>query len=321
MRSLHRSISFSLLAVCLWPPPSAHAETRDERHPGIDAEGPPPAPGLSHRGLALDFEYVIASSRPTDLVSLAPIGTGRAYGYSGRIAAELALVDRRFFVGAASELGAARVPAGGVPGGDGAAAVFGNPELWTRGMWTSRVGIAAGGGLAVVLPLPRAFDESELESVRTVRVVRPWADALFQDRALTARPFLDVRHSFGPVTLQLRQGLDVAMRLRPLVEREDRVELAALASVFASVRVVRPVVLGVELHERYQLTGDVSTPTCPEPCDRFRAQFTLAPSIRLTWRNVTPSLGVLLPLSTPLRSEVASYYATRFHLGARVALP
>ncbi len=297
------------------------ASASEDRRPGLDAEGPPPAPGLSHRGFALDVEYTIASARPTDVVPLEPSRAGRAYGYSGRIAAEWAVAERRWYVGIASELGAARVPPGSAPGSGAQAAVFGNPEIWTRGLWTSRVGLAAGGGLGVVLPLPRSFDPGEVEAVRTVRVARPWSDALFQDRALTARPFLDIRHVVGPVVLQLRQGLDVSVRLRPLAERENRVELAALASVYAGVRVARPVVLGLELDEVYQLTADVATPTCPEPCDRFRVQFTLAPSVRLEWRNVTPTFSMLFPLSSPLRSEVESYVAARFHLGARIALP
>ncbi|MBM4357668.1 MAG: hypothetical protein FJ096_06110 [Deltaproteobacteria bacterium] len=319
MRSRRRVVRTSfVLAVSSVTLGAAAAE---DRRPGLDAEGPPPTPGLSHRGLALDVEYTIASARPTDVVSLEPIRAGRAYGYSGRIAAEWAVIDRRWYVGVASELGAAHVPPGTSVGSGAQAAVFGNPELWTRGLWTSRVGLAAGGGLGVVLPLPRSFDADEAEAVRTVRVVRPWADALFQDRALTARPFLDIRHVIGPVVLQLRQGLDVAMRIRPLAARENRVELSALASVYAGVRVARPVVLGLELDEVYQLTGDVATPSCPEPCDRLRVQFTLAPSVRLAWRNVAPTVSMLFPLSTPLRAEVASYQAVRFHLGARVALP
>lgn len=293
----------------------------DDRERALDVEGPPPAPGLSHRGLAIDAEYTIASSQPTDVTSYEPIRAGRAYAYAGRVAIEWALADRRWFVGVASEMAATGIPPGATPGSGGVAAIAGNPEIWMRGLWSSRLGLAAGGGLGLVLPLPRSFGATETESVRAVRVVRPWADPHYEDRALTVRPFLDIRHVVGPVVLQLRQGIDVALRVRPLGPSENRVDMAALASVYAGVRIARPVTLGLELHEVYQLTEDVASPSCADPCDRHRVQFTLAPSVRFTWRHVTPTVSVLVPLSSPLRAEVASYVAARVHLGARMAFP
>lgn len=296
----------------------AHAA---ERRPGIDEEGPPPAPGLSHRGLAIDAEHTIASAAPTDVGTRSPIDSARATAHSARLAVEWAVAPRRWFVGAAFEAGAASLPSGTTPGSGGRAAVFGNPEVWTRALWTSRVGLAAGGGLGLALPLPRTFDGDELEAVRAIRVVRPWSDPSFQDRALTLRPFLDIRHVVGPVVLQLRQGLDVTVHVRDLATSENRVDLSALASVYAGVRVARPLVLGLEVHEAYQLTEEVATPQCPPPCDRLRVQFTIAPSVRLLFRHVTPTVSLLLPLSTPLRADVSSYFAARLHVGARVPLP
>jgi hypothetical protein len=292
-----------------------------ERRPGIDEEGPPPSPGLSHAGLAVDVDHTVASAAPTELGTSAPSGSGRAYAHSVRLAVEWAVSERRWFVGAAAEAGAAAIPPGSDPSRDARAAVFGNPELWARALWTSRVGLAAGGGIGAVLPLPRSFDVDEAAAVRAIRVVRPWADPAYQDLALTLRPFLDIRHVAGPVNLQLRQGLDVTARLGELDTGDNRLDLAARTSVYAGVRISRPLVLGLELHEVYQLTEDVATPTCPPPCDRLRVQFTLAPSVRLFLRNVTPTVSLLLPLSTPLRADVGSYVAARIHLGARVPLP
>lgn len=315
---MSRLVCFALGALLLATPRGAVAA---ERQPGIDAEGPPPTPGLSHRGLTVDTEYTIASARPTDPTSGQPIADGRAYSYAARIAAEWALVPRHWFLGAASELAAANVPPGSAPGSGGSAAVFGNPELWARAIWISRVGLAAGGGLGLVLPLPRSFDTAEAEAVRAVRVVRPWSLPHFDDLTLTARPFLDMRHVVGPVVLQLRQGIDVGLRLRDVEGGENRIDLTALTTVYAGVEVAKPVTLGLEVHEVYPLTEDVSSPSCLPPCDQHRSQFTLAPSVRLAFRTVSPTASVLLPLSTPLRAEVASYYATRVHLGARIALP
>lgn len=287
----------------------------------MDVEGPPPQPGLSHGGLALDAEYVVAATQPSDVTSTEPLRGPSSYSYSARFAAEWALAERRAFLGAAADLVAGGVPFGATPDARGSTAVAGNPELWARALWTSRVGFSAGGGLGLVLPLPRSYDATETEVVRAGRVVRPWADPHFEDRALTARPFLDIRHVVGPVTFQLRQGLDVLVRARSLAVGEGRVDLAALASVFAGVRVAPPVTLGLEVHEVYQLTEDVSAPGCLAPCDRLRVQFTVAPSVRLAWRDISPTLSLLFPLSTPLRADVASYQAARFHVGARIPLP
>ncbi len=314
----------SCLAAALTTPARAERpppEPAPRPPPGLEAQGPPPAPGLSHRGIALDFEYTIAAARATDVTSYQPIAGALAYAYAARLALEGAVVKRRWFLGFSNQLAAASVPAGTTPGTGGNGVVAGNPEIWARGLWVSRVGLAAGGGLAVVLPLPRKFSPAAAEVVRAVREVRPWDEPHFQDLTLTARPFLDIRHVVGPLTLQLRQGVDVAFHLRTPAEGENRVDLAALASAYAGVEVYAPVTLGLELFEVYQLTEDVSSPSCLAPCDQHRVQFTLTPSVRLAWRHVSPTLSVLLPLSTPLRAEVASYYAARLHLGATVDLP
>ncbi len=311
--------AFALASTAQAAPPDSDLSRAREAQ--LDVEGPPPLPGLSHRGVAIDFEYTVATAQPADVTSYQPIAGARAYAYAASLAAEAAVVRRRWFLGFANELVAASVPAGTTPGSGGSAAVVGNPEVWARGLWSSRVGLSAGGGLALVLPLPRKFPAIEGEVVRAIRVVRPWDDPHFEDLTLTARPFFDIRHVVGPVVLQLRQGVDIALRLRAPVAPENRVDFAALASVYAGVRVVDPLVLGLELHEVYQLTEDVGTGSCIAPCDQHRVQFTLSPSIRLAWTRVTPTLSVLLPLTTPLRAEVASYQAARLHLGARIALP
>jgi hypothetical protein len=309
----------ALLAIALWPR-AARAEARDA-DARLDVAGPPPTPGLSHRGVAFDLDYTIASAQPTDVTSYQPIADARAYAYAARLAIEAAVVKRRWFVGLAGEVAAASVPAGTTPGTGGNAVIVGNPEVWARGLWSSRVGLSAGGGLGLVLPVPRSYSPLASEVVRAIRVVRPWDDPHFQNLTMTARPHLDIRHLVGPVVLQLRQGIDIALRLRTPTASENRFDFTALASLYAGVRPLAVLDLGIELSEAYQLTGDVSSPSCLPPCDRHRVQFTLAPSVRLSWRRVSPSLSVLLPLSTPLRAEVASYYAARLHLGAHVDLP
>ena len=280
----------------------------------LNAHGPPALPSLSHPGIALNFEYLVATAEPTDVISYQPIQQADAYAYAARWTVETAIVERRWFLGFMGDIGAASVPSGSTPGTGGSSFVLGSPELWLRGLWMSRSGLSAGGGLSVVVPVPRFFGAVEREVVRFIRIVRPWDFPHFLDLTMTVRPFFDIRHVVGPVTLQMRQGLDVSLVLGDREPNENRYDLQALASVYVGVDVAKSATLGMELHEAYQITADVSSPTCLPPCDNRRIQVTLSPVLRLRLANFAPSLSVLLPLSTPLRGEVTSFFAARLNL-------
>lgn len=291
------------------------AESAENRRESLlDADGPPSLPGLSHRWWALLFEYTVASAEPTDVSSAEPIDNERAYAYAARWLLEIPIVERVWYVGASLEVGAASVPSSATPGSGGSTLVLANPELWSRALWSSDSGLSAGGGMALVVPVPRTFSPLEAEVVRAIRTVRPTDYTHFQDQALTVRPFFDLRHVTGPVTLQLRQGVDLTVLLRELDTKENRYDLAGLITAYVGVKTVEQLTLGLEVGEVYQITADTSAPACVSPCDQHRAQFTLSPSIRLRLPRLSPSLSALFPLSTPLRAEVASYYAARLHL-------
>lgn len=194
--------------------------------------------------------------------------------------------------------------------------MFGNPEIWARGMWVSASGLGAGGGVATTLPLPRSFSENDREVVRAIRVVQPWDYSHYQDLTLTVRPFFDLRHVVGPVVFQLRQGIDISVLLRDLADQENRYDLTALANVYVGVQPIRLLELGLDFTEVYQITADVSSPSCITPCDEHRAAQAISPSIRLNIPRISPTVSAIFPLATPLRAEVASYYALRVHLAA-----
>jgi hypothetical protein len=282
-----------------------------------DRPGPPAMPGLSHGGLAVSVAHTLAVARPTDVTSAEPIADSHAYAYSGCVALEAALAPRRWYLGLGQDLAAAAVPAGETPGSGGRAAVVANPELWGRGLWSSASGLSAGGGLGVVVPVPRSFSSLAGEVVRAVRTIVPSHYPHFQDLTLTARPFLDIRHLVGPVTLQMRQGVDVSVLLRPPQVHEHRYDLTAIADLYAGLA-LGPTIVGLALGEVYQLTADVASPSCFAPCDEHRSQLTLSPSLRLALGRVTPAVSAMLPLSTPLRREVEQYYALRAHLDVSV---
>jgi hypothetical protein len=280
----------------------------------LDADGPPDTPGLSHRGVAFNFQYAVASAEPTDVVSFEPIADSRAYAYAVRWLVDAPLSPRRWYMGVATDVAAASVPSGDSPESGGSTLVLGNPVLWARGIWSSELGLSAGGGLGIIVPVPRSFSTLEAEVVRVIRVVQPLSYALFQDLALAARPFFDIRHVTGPVTLQVRQGVDFSVLLRDHSEAENRYDIAAHLSAYVGVETIKQLTLGLEVSEVYQITAGVSTPGCADPCDQSRVAFIISPVLRLRIPPLSPSISALFPLSTPLRSEVASYWAARLHL-------
>jgi hypothetical protein len=224
------------------------------------------------------------------------------------------VIPRRWYAGISGDVGAASVPSGSTPGSGGSTLVLGNPELWMRGLWSSQAGLSAGGGLALVVPVPRAFSPLETEVVRVVRVVRPADYPHFLDMTLTMRPYFDIRHVVGPVRLQMRQGIDFSVLLRERREHEHRTDLAAFATLYLGVKAFEQLTVGLEVAEVYQLTADVASPSCVAPCDARRVQVTMAPNLRFHLPPLSPTLSVLFPVSTPLRADVSSYIAGRLNL-------
>jgi len=271
------------------------ATSTDGRGELLDAPAPPTLPALAHPSNTYTFEYTAASIAPTGTPS-----DGRAYAWYAHNELEVPLQPRKWYLGAAHDIVAGAVP------GVGHDFFFGNPELWGRGLWSSVVGLSSGGGFGLVLPLPRSPSEKALDVLRTVRVVRPWDSAYFTDRVLTLRPWFDIRHVTGRFIFQLRQGIDVAFTLRALTTGEHRIDYTARATFYIGYRLAEAVGLGLELWEVYTISADVA--------DDKRASAAISPSIRFLEGRIAPALSVLLPLTTPLRGEAASYYGARFNL-------
>jgi hypothetical protein len=283
----------------------------EDREAVLDAPAPPTLPALAHPSLTYTFEYTAASIDPKTQLSRG----GRASAWFAHNEVEMPLQSRKWYLGAAHDIAAGAVP------GVGHGLSFGNPEIWGRGLWSSVVGLSSGAGLGVVLPLPRNPSEVDSEVLQTVRVVRPWDAAYFNDRVLTVRPWFDIRHIVGRFIFQLRQGLDVTVALRALhhgeqrlptpgggsflhvVPTEHRSDFVARATLYLGFRATKEIGLGLEFWEVYQVSADID--------DDKRASVTMSPSIRFMLGRVAPALSVLLPLTTPLRGEAASYYAAR----------
>ena len=260
----------------------------------LDAPAPPTLPALAHRELTYTFEYTAASIVPED-------ADGRAYAWLLHNELELPLLPRKWYVGAAFDSATGFIP------GVGNATLLGNPELFGRGLWSSVLGLSSGGGLGIVLPVPRDLDERDTEVLRSVRTIRPWDAAYFDDLTLTFRPFFDIRHVVGRFIIQLRQGIDVSVFLRQLGS-DRRSELSARATLYVGYRVAQPVGVGFELWEVYQVTRQNLE-------DGERAAFTMSPSIRFILPRVQPALSLLFPVATPLRGDVEGYFGARLNVG------
>ena len=282
----------------------------------IDAPAPPTLPALAHARSTLTLEFTGASVAPS--APQATGGGGRATAWFTHAELEAPLQPRVWYVGAAADTVSAAVP------GLRREYFFSNPELWARGLWSSLVGLSAGAGFGLVLPLPRDLSPAQVDVLQTVRVVRPWDAAYFADRTLTLRPWFDVRHIAWRFIFQFRQGLDASVVARDLrrspipasgaiaalpqiASLEHRLDLLARATFYVGFRASDAIGLGLEMWEVYALTADVA--------DDKRAAFAVSPSVRLMLGRVAPAFSVLLPLTTPLRGEASSYYAVRFNVG------
>jgi hypothetical protein len=270
----------------------------------LDAPAPPTLPALAHRDLTFTFEYTAAVITPKQ--SEYP---GDAYAYFAHTDCEYPIVPRRWFVALANDVASAAVP------GVGKAFLLGNPELSGRGLWSSVRGLSSGGGLGVVLPVPRSLSPAEDEVLRIVRTVRPWDLASFSSLQLTFRPWIDIRHVTGGMVFQLRQAIDWSINLNgpdkgPTLSGSSprSTNFTARLTFYAGYRLNKAIGVGVELWEVYEVTKDL-------PSDDNRAAFALSPSIRFMLPVVQPAISFLFPLATPLRGDVATYYAARINLG------
>ncbi|WP_437811392.1 hypothetical protein [Sorangium sp. So ce1078] len=279
-------------------PPVPGAWSDEEEQAVFDVPAPPTLPGLTLRDPTFTFEYTAAVIEPE---STSRGGGRNAYAWYSHGEMEVPLVPRKWFVGAVHDSAAASVP------GVARSILLGSPELYGRGVWSSVRGLASGGGFGIVLPVPRDVSPAEAEVLRTARVVRPWDETRFRELTLTFRPWFDMRHITGPFIFQLRQGIDWSLVVRGLRSGERRTDITAHTAFYFGYRLARPVGVGLELWEVYQLTQDL-------PDDK-RATFAISPSIRFILANVQPALSVLLPVATPLRGDVASYYAARLSVG------
>lgn len=267
----------------------------------LDPLSPPTLPSLTHADVLLDLDNTYAG------IGQASFGQSLTAILSLR--AEVPLTTRAWQAGIAWDLASPAAPR------FGRTLVYGNPELWIRGVGWHASGLSSGGGLGVVVPLPRergyedsdtprftnAADEATQAELDVVRVLRAWDSGYFERDTITLRPYFDARLVLDPFVLQLRQGLDWSYSFV-----RARGDIRGRWGTYVGIAPASFVTLGVELWQAYAFTNAL-------PDDK-RAAFSLIPSVRFKVGIVQPGISVAFPISTPLEGIATAYLAVRAHV-------
>ncbi len=271
------------------PPVVAPVVEEVVEHPGAPAT----LPDLAHDTVLIDLDYTGAGITGED---------GSTFAIMGRLGTEIPLYRDRWQAGVAWDLVSAASE------GDGRAVVYGNPEIWLRGINLAESGLGAGGGLGVTVPLPRQVDAREQGVIDKIRVLRPWDTGTWQTDVITLKPFFDLRYVYAPFNFQLRQGLDWSYDFG-----DERADIVGRIGTYAGVDLAEAITTGVELWQTYSITAEVR--------DSERAAFTFSPTIRFRVEPVEPGISLLMPISTPLEGIASGYFAVRIHVRLAVGDP
>jgi hypothetical protein len=236
------------------------------------APRPPTLPELTHAETEATLEA-------TGGAILSNTGGEVTHAYVQRLALELPVGLRRWYVGATYEFAAS----------DGRV-VSGNLELGGRTLWATPTGLAFGGGVDLIAPTAQ-FDESGPASKTALAAasLRPWDVAFFVPNAVGGRPFVDVRAIDGPFVAQFRQALDLMVPTRP----PWTARIYATVGVYLGLWATRHVAAGIEAFESYDLTRGVN--------DETRAAVVISPNVRLVLPWVEPAISAFTNIGTPLQ--------------------
>ncbi len=237
------------------------------------APRPPTLPELTHAETEATLEATAGAILPN-------AGGDVTHAYVQRLALELPVGLRRWYVGATYELAAA----------DGRA-VSGNLEIGGRSLWATPTGLAFGGGLELIVPTAQ-FDESgpAAKTALDAASLRPWDVAFFVPGGFGARPFIDVRAIDGQFVVQFRQALDLMAATRP----DWSARIYATLGVYLGLWATREVAAGIEAFESYAIVD-------PNVTDGTRAAVVISPNVRLVLPWVEPAISAFTNIGTPLQ--------------------
>jgi len=240
------------------------------------APRPPTLPELTHPEMEATLETTAGAILP-------PPGGTLAHAYVQRIAVEVPLALRRWYVGASYEV------AGG-SNGTGFEVAGGNLAVDGRTLWATTTGLALGGGMSVMFPTA-SFDPDGAASrvALEAATLRPWDVSYFVPDSWGVRPYVDVRVLDGPLVLQFREALDLTVSSLLLGDRR----LYATAGLYLGWQLQRKVAVGLEAFEAYAID-------LPAVRDRNRETVVVSPSVRLALPWVQPAISAFTNLGPPI---------------------
>ena len=292
-------VPLALLATLL-AATTAHAGPFDNPYDLPNAPRPPTLPELTHPDLEATIESTGGAITRREGAAPSPscdACTAR-FAFVQRLAIEIPLGPRRWFVGTSYE-----IAAGGHTGQGDLKVVGGNLELYGRTVWATQTGLAFGGGLGVVLPTSSFDPASQAGSVaRSAATLRPWDSPFFTNDVFVARPFVDVRDVVGRAVVHFRQGLDVFINVNDVSSRR----VTALTALYLGYRVLPLLSAGLEMFEVYTLDSSVD--------DGLRAAFIVSPNVRVMTPYVQPALSGFTNVGPPLYGNADRVW------GARIAV-
>jgi hypothetical protein len=283
-----------LLVATLVVPLAAPAVAQAQATPFTDpydvprAPRPPTLPELTHAEMEATLEETAGSI-------LQPSGTGITHAYVQRIALELPLSLRRWYVGAAYELA-------GANNGTGFEVVGGNLAFDGRTLWATPTGMGFGGGLSIMLPTA-SYDPSGSASTVALQaaMLRPWDVSYFVPNSFGVRPYVDVRALDGPFVVQFRQGIDLTVSSLQLGDRR----LYATTGVYLGWQMTPEVAVGLEAFEAYAID-------LPNVHDGNRESLVVSPSVRLALPWVQPAISAFTNLGPPISAPWVQQNASVF---------
>jgi len=168
--------------------------------------------------------------------------------------------------------------------------VSGNPEIWARGIWNAKYGLAFGGGFSLIIPTGSysATDAAATTAFAAI-AARGWDRALFDPDNATLRPFIDVRLVTGPITVQYRQSLEIATDFGAAVFR-----FAAVGTLTFGVRFSRLLSATADFIEYYRLDPGLD--------DGSRPYFAVGAHVAFDTRYFEPSIGLMTNIGSPLNA-------------------
>lgn len=248
---------------------------------------PPTLPALTHEDVLLQLDYTGAGIGRGSL--------GDTFTYMAHVGIEVPILTRDIQAGFAWDVVSATAE------DHGRALLYGNPEIWARAATSHESGLSAGGGLGVVVPLPRDLSNDSEVVLDSLRVIRPWDTSYFSSDVGALRPSIDARLVVSPFVLQLRQGLDLLYDFS-----STRTDILARLGIYAGYAPLDWLCVSTELWQTYSITAEVP--------DGERAAFSLSPAIRFKVPPLQPGVSVLFPVNTPLEGIATAYLAVRFHV-------